>query len=68
MVGMATRYGLDGPGVESRKGRDFPQQSKPALGTSQGPIQWVSGQPWGYSDRDAVLTTQPHRGTRLKKK
>ena len=23
-VGIATRYGLDGPGIESRWGRDFP--------------------------------------------
>jgi len=23
VVGIATRYGLDGPGIESRKGRDF---------------------------------------------
>jgi len=23
-VGIATRYGLDGPGIESRLGRDFP--------------------------------------------
>ena len=24
-VGIATRYGLDSPGIESRWGRDFPQ-------------------------------------------
>ena len=29
-VGMATRYGLDGPGIESRWGRDFPPPSRPA--------------------------------------
>ena len=26
-VGIATRYGLDGPGIESRWGRDFPHPS-----------------------------------------
>jgi len=31
-VGIATCYVLDGPGIESRWGRDFPHPSKPALG------------------------------------
>ena len=31
-VGIATRYGLDGPGIESRWGRVFPHPSRPALG------------------------------------
>jgi hypothetical protein len=31
-VGIATCYGLGGPGIESRWGRDFPQPSRPALG------------------------------------
>jgi len=31
-VGVATGYGLDGPGIESRWGRDFPHLSRPALG------------------------------------
>jgi hypothetical protein len=31
-VGIATRYGLDSPGIESRWGRDFPHPSRPALG------------------------------------
>ena len=31
-VGVATRYGLDGPGIESRVvGRDFPHPSRPVL-------------------------------------
>jgi hypothetical protein len=29
---IATRYGLDGPGIESWWGRDFPLTSRPALG------------------------------------
>jgi hypothetical protein len=40
-VGIATRYGLDGPGIESRWGRDFSQPSRHALGPTQPPIQWV---------------------------
>jgi len=31
-VGTATGYGLDGPGIESRWGRDFPHLSRPTLG------------------------------------
>jgi hypothetical protein len=30
-VSGATRYGLDGPGIECRWGRDFPNPSRPAL-------------------------------------
>jgi hypothetical protein len=43
VVGIATRYGLDGPGIKSRWGRDFSQPSRPALGHTQPPIQWVPG-------------------------
>ena len=41
-VGIATRYGLDGPGIESQWGWDFLLQSRPALGPTQPLIQWVS--------------------------
>jgi hypothetical protein len=30
-VGIATRHRLDGPGIESKWGRDLPHPSKPAL-------------------------------------
>ena len=42
-VGIATGYGLDDPGIESRWGRDFPYLSRPALGSTQSPVQWVPG-------------------------
>jgi hypothetical protein len=32
LVGIATGYGLDGPEIESRWGRDFLHLSRPALG------------------------------------
>ena len=43
VVGIEIRYGLDGPGIESRWGRDFPHLSRPALGPTQTPVQWVPG-------------------------
>ena len=42
-VGIATRYGLDGPWIESRCRRGFPHPSIPALGPTQSPVQWVQG-------------------------
>jgi hypothetical protein len=37
VVGIATGYGLDGPGIEARWGRDFPHLSRPALGPTHLP-------------------------------
>jgi hypothetical protein len=33
----------EGAGIESRWGRDFLHLSRPALGPTQSPIQWVPG-------------------------
>jgi hypothetical protein len=42
-VGIGTGYGLDGPRIESRWGRDIPHLPGPALGPTQPPVQWVPG-------------------------
>ena len=42
-VAIATRYGMDGPGIESRWERDLPHPSIPHLGPTQPPVQWVPG-------------------------
>ena len=42
-VGTATGCGLDGPGIETRQGRDFPHLSRPALRPTQPPVRWAPG-------------------------
>jgi hypothetical protein len=37
-VGIATRYGLGGPGIESRWGRDIPHLYVPALWPTLPPV------------------------------
>jgi hypothetical protein len=43
VLDIATRYELDGPGIESRLGRNISYPSRPALGPNQPPVQWVPG-------------------------
>jgi hypothetical protein len=40
-VRITTGYGLDGPGIEFRWGRDFLHLSRTALGPTQPSVQWV---------------------------
>ena len=42
-VGIATRCGLDGPGIEFWCRRGFRPSSRPTLRPSKPPIQWVPG-------------------------
>jgi len=56
---IATGYGLDGPGIESWWGRDFLHLSRPALGSTQPPVQWVLGLSGGIK-RGRCVTLTPH--------
>ena len=42
-VGIATRYGLEGPGIKSRWVRNFPEPFILALRATQPPVQWIQG-------------------------
>jgi len=42
-VSIAIRYGLDGPGMKSQWGQNFLHPSRPTVGPTQPPIQWVPG-------------------------
>jgi hypothetical protein len=60
VIGIATGYGLGGPGIESRWGRDFPHPSKPALRPTQPPVHWAPVFSGGKGGRGVTLTTHPH--------
>ena len=66
-VGIATGYGLDGPGIESRWGRDFPHLSRPALGPTQSPVQWVPVLSWGWRASGACCWPLTPSSTVVKK-
>ena len=59
VVGIATGYGLDGPGVESRWGRDFPHLSRPALGAHPASCAMGTGSFPGVKSGQGVKLT-PH--------
>jgi len=46
-VGIATGYGLDVSGMESRWRRDFTHLSRQALVPDWSSVQWVWGLSWG---------------------
>jgi hypothetical protein len=55
-VGIATRYGMDGTGIELQRGRDFPH---PSRGPTQPRIH-VPDHSRGYSGWDVAITTHSH--------
>jgi len=65
-IGIA-RYLLDGPGIESRWGRDFPRSFRTILAPTQPPVQWIPGLFPGGKSAEAWLLPSPHLTPRLKK-
>ena len=66
-VGIATCYGLDDPRIESRQRRDFLYPSRPTLGPTQSPIQWVPGLSGGGKAAGSDVDHPPHLAPSLKK-
>jgi hypothetical protein len=69
-VSIVCDYGLDDQGFDPRQGqRTFllAPASRPALGYTQPPIQWVPGllSLWVKRGRGVMLTTHPHLVPRL---
>jgi hypothetical protein len=55
-------------GIESRLGRAFPYMSRPALGTTQSPIQWVQGLSRGAKRPRRGVDHPPPSSTEVKER
>lgn len=63
---IATRYEVDGLGVESRCGRDFSYPSRPAVERTQPPIPLVPDLFPGLKRPGCGVNTHPPSGAELK--
>jgi hypothetical protein len=63
VVSIATGNGLDGPGMKSQCGRNFPHLSRPALVPTRPLLQWVPalsrGKEWPGRDADSSSLLVP---------
>jgi len=67
-VGRASSYGLDVPGIESRRGRDFPHASEPVLRSTQPPVQRVPGLSRGVKRPGRGVDHPPQPSTEVKER
>ena len=66
-VGIAIRYGLDGPGIESRWGQDFPHPSKTGPGAHLTSCSVGTGSFLGVKRSGRGVDRPPHLAPKLKK-
>ena len=66
-VGTATRYGLDGPGIESQWGARLSAPVQIGPGAHPAPYRMGNGSIPGQTGRGVPLTTHPLLASRLKK-
>ena len=67
-VGIATRYGLDGPGIDSRWGRDFSAPVQTGRGAHPAYYTMATGSFLGVNRSGSGVDHPPHLMLRLKKK
>jgi hypothetical protein len=65
-VSIATRYGPGGPGIQSRWGRNLLHPSRPTLGPTQPPVQWIPGVFPGGKAARVCCWPRTHLGPGLK--
>ena len=68
MVCIATRYGLEDPGIESRFERHFPHPSRQALESTQPSIQRVPGLFPGVKRPGRGLDHPPQSSAKVKER
>ena len=66
-VGIGTRYGLDGPGIESRWGARFSASVQAGPGVHPASYKMGTGSFPGLKRPRVALNTHPHLVPRLKK-
>ena len=70
-VGIVTGYGMDGPGMESQWGRNFPHLSRPALGPPSFMYNWYrvfpggKERPWRVADPSPPSSAVGHERLEL---
>jgi len=65
-VVITIRYGLDGPGIETRRGRDFSHPSRTGLGAHPATYTMGTVSNRGSSGRGVVLTIHPQSSAEVK--
>jgi len=70
VVGIATRYGLDGPVIDSQwvRGGENPHSSIPALGATQPPVRCLPGHSQGVNRLRRGVDNPPTSNTDVKER